>query len=132
MEFVPIIISIIALSTSVGALWLSIKVYKRSQNIEKPEICNFHFGANYQFICVLNDYSSAKNLRVDKVEIKTHSTRKYANMRFEIKKNAVVNPPQMVITTMDTLNPLQRYKFKIYTNYGCMKIDIGEYFKEKS
>ena len=131
MEITTIIISLLALIVSIGAFWLSIVAFKRSKYVERPSLVTAHFGGGDRFVCVLNDYSSSKNLRVDKVEVKPLGKKDYLSVNYETRYNDSVKPPQLVITSLDTFAPLDGYKFKIHTNYGLIQEHFPGLFSEE-
>jgi len=131
MEILTIIISAFALLVSIGAFWLSISAFNRSKNINKPSLVTAHFTGGDKLVCVLNDYSSSKNLRVDKIDAKLTDTKCFISIRYETRYNDAVKPPQLVITSIDTFHPLDGYKFKIHTNYGLIEKDFTSLFSPK-
>ena len=131
VAFISLLVSIWAIKVSKRANRLAETKFEREKNIEKPILFNTYVDTEDRFVFVIEDYSNNKNLRIDKVEVITPQRKDYMEIDFDTNYNDAANPPQMVVVTKDSFNPLEAYTFKIYTNFNAiLEYNHGTIFSE--
>lgn len=112
-------ISLIAIIISILSFIKAWKSGKKADNIFIPRIAGQYTRGN-NYILHIQDFSASKNLRIDKVMIKPKNKWKYFQIDFSENRLPNQVPPVVELLVTDEYL-LDKWKFKIYTNYKVLK-----------